>query len=113
MPFIVALASVVMSIGQSDGIGMQSVGLFGKLFLPVETFEHRLVREGLFGTREWKTLEWKKNAGKERECSGKTKERKKHRKEIVGGDWNIGICNTGIPKHMTDKRHLTHNDKSL
>jgi len=57
MPFIVALASVVMSIGQSDGIGMQSVGLFGKLFLPVETFEHRLVREGLFGTREWKTLE--------------------------------------------------------
>lgn len=45
MPFIVASASVVMSTGQSDGIGMQSVGLFGKLFLPVETFKHRLVRE--------------------------------------------------------------------
>jgi len=50
----------------------------------------------------------------ERKVSVVAKLRKgKHRKEIGGGVWNIGICNTGIPKHVTDKRHLTHNDKSL
>jgi hypothetical protein len=29
--------------------------------------------------------------------------------EKIGRDvWNIGICNTGVAKHMIDQRHLAH-----